>query len=265
VNTVAVLFALEREAAPFRRAACDLKHVSIHVSGVGRSRARATTERLLAVSLPQLVIAAGFCGALVPELRVGDVVTSPHVSLLTSPLAGEVASAASRWGVGHTTPMAAPPPTRRFAATSPAREVNDNHPTKIVTVDHLVSKPLEKQRLHELHQADAVDMESAAVAEVCAAKSVRFLAVRAVSDAVDTALSPELVRLFSGGNVSVRKAVGALLRQPSLLSEFRRLARDTKLAARNLADALVQIIQAEASASSRATPNPAVSGIDRSR
>ena len=74
-------------------------------------------------------------------------------------------------------------------------------------------------------------MESAAVAAACAARGVPFLAVRAVSDAVDTALSPELVRLLAGGHVSVRRALLALVRKPSLLREFRRLARDTKIAA----------------------------------
>jgi adenosylhomocysteine nucleosidase len=187
---VAVLFALEREAAPFRRAARELDHVSIRVSGVGRQRARIAAQRILDQSpSPSLVIAAGFCGALVPRLRVGDVVTD-----------------------------------------------------RILTVDHLVSDPAEKRRLAELHQADAVDMESAAVAEACAGRGVPFLAVRAVSDAVDTALSPELVRLLSGGSVSVLKACRALVGKPSLLSEFRRLARDTKLAARNLADALVRFV-----------------------
>ena len=190
MNRVAVLFALQREAAPFRRAARDLKHVSIHVSGVGRACAREAAERLLSDSQPGLVIAAGFCGALAPALRVGDVVTSP----------------------------------------------------RILTVDHLVSDPAEKRRLAELHGADAVDMESAAVAEVCAARGVAFLAVRAVSDALDTALSPELVRLLAGGNVSVWRAIRALVCKPALLGEFRRLARDTKIAARTLADELVRIL-----------------------
>ena len=182
-----VLFALEREAAPFRRRARDLEHISIHVSGVGRQRARAATEQLLREPpSPRLVIAAGFCGAISPTLKVGDIVTSP----------------------------------------------------RIVTVDHLVGDSAEKRQLAELHHADAVDMESAAVAEVCAAKGVAFRAVRAVSDTVDTALSPELIRLLAGGRVSVWKAVGALARKPALLGEFRRLARDTRLAARNLAEAL---------------------------
>jgi adenosylhomocysteine nucleosidase len=183
-----VLFALEREAAPFRRAARDLPHVSIHVSGIGRERAGALAEQVVAES-PALVIAAGFCGALVPTLRVGDIVTSP----------------------------------------------------RILTVDHLVADPAEKRRLAESHDALAVDMESAAIEEVCAQYGVPFLAVRAVSDTADTALSPELVRLLSGSKVSVWKAIRALVRRPRLLGEFRRLARDTKLAAEKLAGALVRI------------------------
>ncbi len=191
VDVIAVLFALEREAAPFRKLARGLPRVSISVSGVGHTHAREAASRLLNDSpTPYLVIAAGFCGALVPSLRVGDVVTSP----------------------------------------------------RIFTAKHLISTPQEKRRVGELYGADAVDMESAAIAEVCAERGVPFRAVRAVSDTVDTALSPELVRLLSGGNVSPWKAIRALVRKPALLVEFRRLARDTKLAARTLADALMRIV-----------------------
>jgi adenosylhomocysteine nucleosidase len=245
--SVLVLFALEREAAPFRRAARALPHVSIHVSGVGRRRAREAAERLLAESRLSLAIAAGFCGALVPALRVGDIVRSPQAAFLTSPLAGEVAREASGWGVSDFPHAGASPPTRRVqsdAATSPPTgEVGERGEPRILTVDHLVSDAAEKCRLGQLH--DAVDMESAAIEEVCAARGVPFLAVRAVSDCVDTALSSELVRLLSGGSVSVRKACGALLRKPSLLGEFLRLGRDTKFAARKLSEALVEVVQDE--------------------
>ncbi len=186
---VVVLFALEREAAPFRRAVRGQAGVTVRVSGIGRARARLAAEQVLRESHPRLVIAAGFCGALVPALRVGDVVTSP----------------------------------------------------RIVTVDRLVTDPAEKRRLGETH--DAVDMESAAVAEVCAGRGVAFRAVRTVSDTVDTALSPELARLLSGGNVSPLKACFALCRRPALLGEFLRLARDTKFAARTLAVALEGIVR----------------------
>jgi adenosylhomocysteine nucleosidase len=205
LQTIAVLFALEREATPFRHLARALPRVRIHVSGVGRARACAAAEKLLRdAPVPSLVIAAGYCGALAPRLKVGDIVTS-----------------------------------------------------RILTVDHLVSDPAEKRRLAIEHDADAVDMESGAIEEVCAARRVHFRAVRAVSDTADTALSPELVRLLSGGNVSIWKAMKALARMPGLLSEFRRLARDTKLAARYLADALmVEVTQRQHSPASAARPSP---------
>jgi adenosylhomocysteine nucleosidase len=182
-----VLFALDREAAPFRRRVRGRADVLIRVSGVGRAAARAAAERLLDEAKPDLVIAAGFCGALSPGLRVGDVVTSP----------------------------------------------------RIATTDRLVATPVGKSRLRAETGADAVDMESAAVEALCRERGVPFLAVRAVSDTADTALSPELVRLLSGGSASVPRAVAALLRRPALLGEFRRLGRDTAVAARALADVLV--------------------------
>ncbi|HEX4609582.1 MAG TPA: hypothetical protein VH092_15390 [Urbifossiella sp.] len=76
----AVLFALEREAAPFRRLVRGRADVVVRVSGVGRAAARAAATKLLAGVSPGRVIAAGFCGALAPGLRVGDVVTSPRIA-----------------------------------------------------------------------------------------------------------------------------------------------------------------------------------------
>lgn len=188
--TTAVLFALEREAAPFRRRVRGRADVVVCVSGVGRVAARAAAVKLLDEVKPTRVIAAGFCGALAPDLRVGDVVTSPH----------------------------------------------------IVTADRLVTTPATKAQLRAESGADAVDMESAAVEAVCRDRGTSFRAVRAVSDTADAALSPELVKLLSGGSVSVSRAVAALLRRPALLGEFRRLGRDTAVAARTLAAALVQYI-----------------------
>jgi adenosylhomocysteine nucleosidase len=210
---VIVLFALEREAAPFRRLARGL--VQIHVTGVGRKRTRAALIEILSESISRsCVITAGFCGALQPDLKVGDVV-----------IANEVVDQ-----FGHSWP-----------ATG-----NSNHPVQskrcLLTVNHLIANVNEKQRLGEFHKADVVDMESAAVAEVCTDRNVPFLAVRAVSDTVDTELSPELVKLLSGGSVSVWNAVRALIGKPTLLGEFRRLARDTKMAARNLAKILESIV-----------------------
>lgn len=74
-----VLFALEREAAPFRRHVRGRRDVVVRVSGVGRAAARAAALKLIVDVKPARVIAAGFCGALALDLRVGDIVLSPHI------------------------------------------------------------------------------------------------------------------------------------------------------------------------------------------
>ena len=50
------------------------------VTGVGKKNARAGADRLCSLGIKALV-SAGFCGALVPELRVGDLVTEGLITV----------------------------------------------------------------------------------------------------------------------------------------------------------------------------------------
>ena len=81
-------------------------------------------------------------------------------------------------------------------------------------------------------------METARVARFCAEHDIPFASVRAVSDDVQTALSPRLVALLSGGRVSPLRLLGNVARQPRLVAELWRLARQTRLASAQLALAL---------------------------
>ena len=74
--SAAIVFTLEREAAPFRRINPGAK---IIVSGIGRTKARFAAQIAVEGFRPKLVIAAGFCGALAPHLAVGDIVASPRI------------------------------------------------------------------------------------------------------------------------------------------------------------------------------------------
>jgi hypothetical protein len=85
-------------------------------------------------------------------------------------------------------------------------------------------------------------MESATFAARCARAGIPFGCVRAISDAVDTPLSPGLVTLLEGGSISVWRAVKALARQPSMLPEFLRLARHTNRASHELGRALGELL-----------------------
>jgi adenosylhomocysteine nucleosidase len=73
---VVIVFALQREAEPFQRR--KLKVCTI-VSGVGSGGAEFITRVAIEAWKPRLVVAAGYCGALSPHLKVGDIVTSPRI------------------------------------------------------------------------------------------------------------------------------------------------------------------------------------------
>jgi adenosylhomocysteine nucleosidase len=179
-------------------------------TGVGAARARAAARWLLDNHPPALVVAAGFAGALASHLRVGDVVVASEV----------VEESGARW-----------------PCVIPAR-LADQRVGRLLTARHLIADPAGKLALGQQFQADVVDMESAAVAVECAEDGVPFAAVRAVSDASDVALSPQLVRLLAGERVAPLRVLTALARSPRLAGELWRLANGTRVAARNLAAAL---------------------------
>jgi adenosylhomocysteine nucleosidase len=211
-----VIFALDREAAPFRKLAKQHRlPVRILVSGVGRDAAIRAME---SVGDASLVISAGFCGALNPALRIGDIAVCPF--------SGE--AEALRSGA-------------RDLASALGSE-DSASPLNLITVDHLVATPDAKRRLRIETGADVVDMEAEHVRAVCVERGIPFLAVKAVSDTADAALSPVLVNLLSASRVSPMRALAAAIRRPALLLEFRRLARATSFAAERLAEKLLEII-----------------------
>lgn len=169
---------------------------------------------------PKLLLYAGFAGSLVEFLHVGDLVLATDI----------VDPAGNRWPT--TWPGELPegtwqPPLRRGA---------------ILSLPNLVGNPDDKRRLGKTHDALAIDMESATFAQSCSKRGIPFGCLRAMSDDSDTPLSPELVTLLSGGQVSWWRALLALLRRPALLPEFWRLARNTRAAADQLGNALGELL-----------------------
>jgi nucleoside phosphorylase len=239
-----VVFALGREAQPFRRPLgphvpfpgapcrahlCGPAGLTVLVleTGVGAGRTRRALQWLFSgpplrgrCYHPGPVLVAGFCGALDEQVRVGDLV-----------LATEVVDGAGRawpttWEGGLPSEQGDPP----------------LHRGRLLTADRLLADPRDKRALGRRHGALVVDMESAAVAEACANEGAQFGCVRAVSDDAHTALSPRLVALLAAGRVSPLRVAANLARSPRLIPELWRLARHTRLAARHLAAALWQML-----------------------
>jgi adenosylhomocysteine nucleosidase len=238
-----LLFALGRESQFLRRAGgCRRlrglpfptwlyrrsgRAVLVLEGGIGPSLAEASLSWLLSQPLiqgvpyrPRFLIAAGFSGALRDGLAVGDVI-----------LASEIVDVA-----GHC-----------WAATWP-EEPQENSFTRrarMLCSSHLIGDPAEKRRLGEEHGAWAVDMETATSARICASHGIPFGCVRAISDDVDTSLSPRLVSLLSVGRASPLRIVAALASSPSLGAELWRLAKQTRQAGERLARALEALLARE--------------------
>jgi len=197
-------------------------------TGVGHSRAKRVLTWLLnkpkwgnVPYRPKLVLAAGFCGALQGNLKTGDLI-----------LASEVVDAAT----GTTWPTTWPGPL------SEARWSPPLHQGRLVTVPNLAATPEQKRKLGHDWDALAVDMESAALARLCHESGVPFGCLRVVLDEAHALLSPRLVSLLSGGQVSPWRLAAAMVSGPRLIPELLTLAKRSDLAAEQLGKGLGEVL-----------------------
>lgn len=135
------------------------KSVTIVHTGIGDSpTAREHLARVLAKTLPRprVVVSAGYAGALAPDLAVGDLILGRNYS---APSLVEITLA---------------------CLTADAPRVG-----ALSTQSRAVEAASDKAALHRVSGALAVDMETAWIAEVCAAASLPLLSLRVISDAAD--------------------------------------------------------------------------------
>lgn len=239
-----VLFALRRESKPFLQefrpnqrfagAPCWAKFsgpawLSILAleTGIGPAPVHAALDWLLNSPVlenvpykPKVVISAGFAGALQAEYQVGDLILATEVADLE----------------GNTWPTTWP------GELPPGEWKPPLHRARLLSTPRPIVSPEEKKSLGQLHQAAAVDMESAVLAKLCSQHEVPFGCVRAISDTVGEAISPNVIGLLSGSGISPVRLITTVLRSPGVIGELRRLARQTRHASRQLGTALGELL-----------------------
>jgi adenosylhomocysteine nucleosidase len=146
------------------------------------------------------IISTGFCGALDPALRIGEIVID-------------------------------------IAATQP-RECRPARAWKILSMDRVAVTSVEKCALHRETGAAAVEMEAAAIAEKAKEWGVPFYSIRAVSDTAseDMPLDFNLYRDAAGRFSRSRIALAAMARPFSAIPALLRLNRHCRIAAESLGD-----------------------------
>jgi adenosylhomocysteine nucleosidase len=184
--------------------------VLLIANGAGRARAGAALDGSLDVFRPEALVSTGFCGALAPELGVGDVV-----------VATEVAG-----------------PKNRYEAL-PVESAVAHHTGAVRTIDHIARTAGEKESLRATG-ACAVEMEAEAVAERAQARGLPFYCVKAVTDLAGENMANDFnAALRSDGHFDTIVILRNSLRHPRLrLPELFRLRGRSSRAARALGDFL---------------------------
>ena len=183
------------------------------VSGIGCPAAAAAARALVAAQVSALMT-FGLAGALDPALAAGTIM-----------LPGELIS---RDGARFVTCKA----WRERVAASLGSAVST---ATLLTSARAIETPAEKAAAFRDTGAAAVDMESAAVAEVAAAHGLPFIAVRVIVDTAGDALPPAVVAASRAGRVEIGRLIAGLVAAPGEIAALIRLTRRYRTAMRSLA------------------------------
>lgn len=222
---IAVVCALKEELAAVKAGlGGEAARFELIQAGVGpKSAARVAEELAAREQPPEVVVSTGFCGGLVDELNVGDIVVAHEVRAGEPPAPQnsdrakaliEIVSAALgktklRWKCGA-----------------------------MVCAENAVFKSKDKRVLGEKTGALAVDMESFALAANLDSARTALIAIRAVSDSVDDELPPEVAEfLDESGNVRAGKVTRFIFKRPKNFTRLLALKKRADSAAASLTEA----------------------------
>ena len=121
---------------------------------------------------------------------------------------------------------------RVYRALKPLYPVDNGD---LLTVDELVHRPEQKRALYSKTKANAIDMESGQLAQLADQIGIRFLALRAVMDAVDDEIpGAAAFAVNDQGDTTFCRLLTYLLKHPGDLAGMLRTARRFRAAAGSL-------------------------------
>ncbi len=177
----------------------DCQVVAI-AGGVGKVKAAACTQYLIDRFRVEALICMGVAGAVNPRLETGDIVISektqqhdfdPGDPRLLKKFRG-------RWLEADAELV-----KRALEATEESGLADRCHLGKVLTGDQAIISHEKHEWLWATWHGDCVDMESAAVAEVCRMNGVPWVVVRAISDSAGEDATAEFRRnLAQAANVA---------------------------------------------------------------
>lgn len=157
----------------------------VAISGFGKVAAASTVTTMLDRYDPEMIVFTGAAGGLHPKVGRGDVVVAETLvqhDFDASPIVPRFVIPSLQIDRIPTDPGL----TDRAAAAAASASGATVHRGLVLSGDHFIDSAADRARLLSLFpDALAVEMEGAAVAQVCAERKVPFVVVRAISDTAD--------------------------------------------------------------------------------
>jgi adenosylhomocysteine nucleosidase len=211
IRKVLVCFALKEEARPFQQLAGARSNIQVILVGMGKRNAERAIRAALAEQRPDLVLTCGLAGGLRPDLATGSVVFAADAE----------------------------------AGLEPALLTAGAKPARFYCAERVVVTAAEKRTLRESTGADAVEMESQPIRDICREQKILSATVRVIQDAAQEDLPLDFNQLLTPAQeMSCAKLALALLKSPGKMGALIRLQKQTQLAAGKLAEVLVRITAA---------------------
>jgi adenosylhomocysteine nucleosidase len=166
--------------------------IALALSGIGKVNAAAAATLLLSAYGATTLIFSGVAGGLHPDLEVGTVLLADRLAIhdygyvaegrFTPTASGIIPIGAETLTEPQPVPAQVAENLDRLAAGAQVRLPHPVRRGSVVTADYFLNCAITRQQLRGAFGADAIDMESGAVAQVAEAWGVPLYVIRTLSD-----------------------------------------------------------------------------------
>jgi len=206
-SSALVCFAVREEAQFFT--VPNYPVTDVLITGIGAQRASQAVTGYLVAHQPQLVLTCGFAGGLNPKHQLGQVLYDDTDG---GPFQNRI-------------------------------KVTGALSAKFVHSDRVVVTAGEKAERHRTSGADAVEMESSAIASVCRERGIPVMVVRVISDTASEDLPMDFNRYSTpDGGLSMPKLLLGIAKSPSTVPQLIQFQGRLKQAARSLGKTLERFL-----------------------
>jgi adenosylhomocysteine nucleosidase len=198
---------MKEEASAFRSMAAARLNVSALVTGIGQANTEKSLRESLARQVPSRVFTCGFAGGLHPELRIGEVLFATADGVLAEKLTATGAK-----------------------------------PAVFFCSSRIATTVAEKSELRRRTGADAVEMESQFIQNICQERGIPCATLRAISDVAGEDLPLDFNRLANPDlSLNYGRLALALAKSPGKIPALMRLQKNSRFAAEQLAAVLAKV------------------------